>query len=184
MFGFGRKRDGATGGPPGEPPAVSTKLCTDKLKGVYPHVGLYDCKATKVWVAKPLNGQAIRTAHARLILGGSDNNVSTAWKDRFLCFWLYTPDTGEGDVIGYPVDWKEGNLIVRVDPAWDYDRQRLIPIELTDLVDDNLARQSRHGERIFRWYTEQGIRYPLALHLVGTRLSESRFYYRRFEPGR
>ena len=53
----------------------------------------------KVWVAKPLAGQAIRTSHARLITG-SDNATSTVWKDRFLCFWFYTPNTGEGLIHG------------------------------------------------------------------------------------
>src|SRR5256885_6942528 len=53
-----------------------------------------DLKERKVWVCKPLGGQAIRTSHARLITG-SDNATSTVWKDRFLCYWFYTPNTGE-----------------------------------------------------------------------------------------
>ena len=59
MFGF-RKREQ----PPGEPagPRVSTKFCTEQFNGKYPHVGLYDCRARKVWVCKPLNGQAIRAS--------------------------------------------------------------------------------------------------------------------------
>ncbi len=94
MFGFGKRQeqpdDSAGGGP-----RVSTKFCTDSFNGKYPHVGLYDCKVRKVWVAKPLAGQAIRTSHARLITG-ADNATSTVWKDRFLCFWFYTHNTGEG----------------------------------------------------------------------------------------
>ena len=89
MFGF-RKRDE----PQVAGPRVSTKFCTDKFSGKYPHVGLYDCRERKVWVAKPLGGQAIRTSHARLITG-ADNATSTVWKDRFICFWFYTPGTGE-----------------------------------------------------------------------------------------
>jgi hypothetical protein len=66
MFGFGkrRERDGAEKPPQG--PRVSTKLCIAKFNGKYPHVGLYDCRERKVWICKPLNGQAIRTSHARL----------------------------------------------------------------------------------------------------------------------
>ena len=67
MFGF-RKRDVAAAGDrapaPEEAagPRVSTKLCTERFNGKYPHVGLYDCRARKVWVSKPLSGQAIRTS--------------------------------------------------------------------------------------------------------------------------
>ena len=95
----------------------------------------------KIWVAKRLGGQAIRTSHARLITGGSDNTTSTAWKDRFICFWFYTPRSGEGYIHGYPIDWDEAHLLVRIDPNWDYDRQRLIPPELEDQVNANLERQ-------------------------------------------
>ena len=79
-----------------------------------------------MWVCKPLAGQAIRTSHARLITG-AENATSTVWKDRFLCFWFYTPHTGEGYIQGYPIEWEEGQLLVRIDPNWDYDRQQLIP---------------------------------------------------------
>lgn len=183
MFGFGRKGKAGGGGGAGEPtgPRVSAKICTDKLKGVYPHVGLYDCRETKVWVARPLDGQAIRTSHARLITGG-DNGASTVWKDRFLCFWFYTPETAPPDVNGYPIEPGDAHLIVRVDPTWDYDRQRLVPPELTDQVDANLERQARAGERVWRWYVEQKLPFPVSLHLVGQRLADSRFYVKRFEP--
>jgi hypothetical protein len=178
MFGFRRK-------PPGPPepagPRVSAKLCTDRFSGKYPHVGLYDCRERKTWIAKPLAGQAIRTSHARLITG-ADNAVSTVFKDRFMCFWFYTPHTGTGLVHGYPVDWDEAHLLVRIDPQWDYDRQRLIPAELSDQVEKNLERQHRHGERVFGFYLESRLRYPFSLHLLGSRAAESQFYVRRFDP--
>lgn len=194
MFGFGRKKresgggaggEGVSGGGRGEKggegPRVSTRLCTERYKGKYPHVGLYDCREGKVWVARPLDGQAIRTSHARLITG-ADNNTGIVWKDRFICFWFYTPHTAPADLNGYPIDDSDGHLVVRVDPNWDYDRQRLIPSELADHVDDNLARQGRHAERVLRWYVEQKVDFAVSLHLVGQRLTESRFYVRRFEP--
>jgi hypothetical protein len=161
---------------------VSQKLCTDKFSGKYPHVGLYDCAARKVWVAKPLGGQAIRTSHARLITG-SDNNTSTAWKDRFLCFWFYTPDTGSGHILGYPIDWADAHLLVRIDPNWDYDRQRLIPTELSDQIDANLERQIKHGLRVWEFFVAGKYPYPINLHLVGQRASESQFYFKRVETG-
>jgi hypothetical protein len=104
-------------------PRVSTRLCTESFNGKYPHVGLYDTRDRRIWVCKPLSGQAIRTSHARLITG-ADNATSTVWKDRFICHWFYTPNTGEGYIHGYPIEWDEAQLLVRIDPQWDYDRQQ------------------------------------------------------------
>ena len=131
----------------------------------------------------PLNGQAIRTSHAKLITGAEDA-TGTARKDRFLCFWFYTPGTGSGYVLGYPIDWSEAQLLVRIDPQWDYDRQSLIPPELTHQVDDNLERQARHGDRVFDFFAACGLKYSFNLHLVAHRAQDSRFYVRRCEAGR
>jgi hypothetical protein len=181
MLGFG-KRSGA-GGDDTPGPRVSTKLCTDKFNGKDPHVGLYDCRNRKVWVCKPLGGQAIRTSHARLITG-AENAVSTVWKDRFLCFWFYTPNTGEGLIHGYPIEWDEAHLLVRIDANWDYDRQRFIPPELEDQANENLERQFRHGERIFEFFKNAKLKYPLSLHFMGQRATDSLFYVKRIEAQR
>jgi len=181
MFGFGKRQeqsDDANSSSSG--PRVSTKFCTDSFNGKYPHVGLYDCKERKVWVAKPLAGQAIRTSHARLITG-SDNATSTVWKDRFLCFWFYTPDTGEGLIHGYPIEWEEAHLLVRIDPNWDYDRQHYIAPEFSDHVNANLERQFKHGERIFAFFGQCGLKYPVSLHFIGQRATDSLFYVKRIE---
>jgi hypothetical protein len=176
MLGFGKRAETEGSGP-----RVSAKLCTDRFNGKYPHVGIYDCREHKVWVAKPLAGQAIRTSHARLITG-SDNATSTAWKDRFICFWFYTPNTGEGYIHGYPIDWEEAQLLVRIDPTWDYDRQRIVPPELQDQINDNTERQIRHGERVLDFFRQAPINYPFNLHYVGQRATDSMFYARRVEP--
>jgi hypothetical protein len=180
MFGFGRKDKSSSGGSPALP-RVSTKLCTDKFNGKYPHVGIYDCKERKVWVAKFQSGQAIRTSHARLITG-ADNATSTVWKDRFLCFWFYTPRTGEGFIHNYPIDWEEAHLLMRVDPNWDYDRQRMIPSELEDQVNENLERQLKHGERVVAFFRESKLKYPFSVHFIGQRATDSQFYAKRVEP--
>lgn len=174
MFGFGKREA------PTEGPRVSTRLCSKTYNGKYPTVGLYDCRERAVWVCKPLSGQAIRTSHARLI-HGSDNAVGTVWKDRFLCFWFYTPNTGDGELHGYPIEWEEAHLIVRIDPQWDYDRQRMIPPELEDQISANLERQHKHGERIFDFFKELKLDYPVSLHLMGQRATDSMFYARRIE---
>lgn len=173
MFGF-------TNRPGGDVVRVNARLCTDKFKGGYPHVGLFDCRERKTWIARPLSGQAIRTAHARLITGAG-NSTSTVWKDRFLCFWFYTPGTGEGFIHGYPIEWDEAHLLVRIDPQWDYDRQRIIPAELKDQIDANLERQFKHGERILEFYRTAKLDYPFSLHFIGQRAAESQFYVRRVE---
>jgi hypothetical protein len=181
MFRFGKRAKPAAAAatdPTG--PRVSTKYVTDRFNGKYPHVGLYDCRERKVWVCKPLAGQAIRTSHARLITG-ADNATSTVWKDRFLCFWFYTPRTGEGYIHGYPIDWDEAHLLVRIDPNWDYDRQQFIPSELEDQINANLERQFRHGERIFDFFRASKLKYPVSLHLIGQRAAESQFYVKRIE---
>jgi hypothetical protein len=179
MFGLGKRGDSASAAPD-DGPRVSTKFCTDKFNGKYPHVGLYDCRERKVWVAKPLAGQAIRTSHARLITG-AHNATGTVWKDRFLCFWFYTPNTGEGFIHGYPIDWEEAHLLVRIDPNWDYDRQRMIPAELEDQVNENLERQMKHGERIFEFFRNSKLKFPASLHFIGQRATESMFYVKRIE---
>ena len=173
MFRFGSKDQPAG-------PQVSTKFCTRKFNGKYPHVGIYDCRDHTVWVCKPLSGQAIRTSHARLITG-SDNATSTAWKDRFLCFWFYTPNTGQGYIHGYPIEWDEAHLLVRIDPNWDYDRQRLIPSELEDQINANLERQFKHGERIMNFFASCHLAYPFSLHFIGQRAADSSFYVKRME---
>jgi hypothetical protein len=178
MFRFG-KRGSSSSDDSG--PRVSTKLCTEKFNGKYPHVGLFDCRERKVWVAKALSGQAIRTSHARLITG-ADNATSTVWKDRFICFWFYTPRTGEGFIHNYPIDWEEAHLLVRVDPQWDYDRQRMIPAELEDQAAENLERQHRHGERVFQFFIESKVKYPFSLHFIGQSATDSMFYARRWSP--
>ncbi len=174
MFGFHKREEPASG------PRVSTKLCTDAYNGKYPHVGIYDCRERKVWVCKPLAGRAIRTSHARLITG-ADNATSTVWKDRFICFWFYTPRTGEGYVHGYPIDWDEAHLLVRIDGNWDYDRQVYIGPEFEDHINANLDRQFRHGERIFEFFRASRLGYPVSLHFIGHRAKDSLFYVKRME---
>jgi len=179
MFGFGKRPDQPEGTTP-EGPRVNPKFCTDSFNGKYPHVGLYDCKDRKVWVCKHLAGQAIRTSHARLITG-ADNATSTVWKDRFLCYWFYTPNTGEGYIHGYPIDWEEAHLLVRIDPNWDYDRQQYIAPDFEDHVNANLERQFKHGERIFNFFQSCNLKYPASLHYIGQRATDSLFYVKRFE---
>ncbi|HEY2588205.1 MAG TPA: hypothetical protein VGI81_20850, partial [Tepidisphaeraceae bacterium] len=85
---------------------------------------------------------------------------------------------------GYPIEWDEAHLLVRIDPHWDYDRQQIIPPELTDQVNANLERQFKHGERIFDFYRNAGLKYPFSLHFMGQRAADSLFYVKRVEAGK
>jgi hypothetical protein len=162
-------------------PRVSTKLCTSKYNGRYPTVGLYDTRSREAWFCKPRDGQAIRTSHAALITG-VDDATGTVWKDRFLCFWFYTPNTGSGLILGYPIDWDEAHLLVRVEPQWDYDRQRAIPPELSDQIEANLERQMKHGERVANIIRDAKPGYTFHVHYVASRAADSMFYARRVTP--
>jgi len=94
---------------------------------------------------------------------------------------LFVRLTGEGFIHGYPIDWDEAHLLVRIDPHWDYDRQRMVPPELEDHVNDNLERQFKHGERIFEFFRNAKLKYPVSLHFIGQRATESSFYVKRME---
>ncbi len=71
---------------------------------------------------------------------------------------------------------------MRIDPQWDYDRQRIIPAELQDQIDENLERQLRHGERIWEFFSACSLKYPMNLHFIGQRAADSQFYVKRKEP--
>src|SRR5579875_3152212 len=102
------------------------------LPAGYPHVGLYDVKNKKAYAARnDLGRPAIELNHAELFAGqqlasphghggggAAERDVAggVVVKDRFLCFWFYPPHTREGPLQGYPVDWSEHNLLVRLEP--------------------------------------------------------------------
>ncbi len=72
-------------------------------------------------------------------------------------------------------------MLVRIDANWDYDRQKLIPPELEDQTNENLERQFKHGHRIFEFYRNLKLPYPLSLHFTAARAADSSFYVRRIE---
>ena len=70
------------------------------------------------------------------------------------------------------------------DPNWDYDRQQMVPAEMQDHVDENLERQFRQGEKIFEFYKKCELKYPVCLHYIGQRATDSLFYVKRIEAQR
>ena len=147
----------------------------------YAHVGLYDVQERKIWIARKQWGVVpIRVSHARLLQGGS-NDTSVADKDKFLCFWFHTPNTGEGYVHGYPIEWSEAHLLVRIDPNWNYQTGKFIASTETTKVERNLDQQYKWGETLFKAYTTLKPKFPISLHMIGPRATDSMFYVQRHE---
>jgi hypothetical protein len=161
---------------------VNTKYATNALHCDHAHVGMYDVQQRKIWIArKRWGGTPLNVAHARMLYGGT-NNTSTADKDRFLCYWFHTPNTGDGLVHGYPIEWEEGHLMVRLDPNWNYRSQELIRSTETAKVEKNIETQYQWGESLFQQYLRLKPWYPLSWHMIGPRPADSMFYIERVEP--
>lgn len=160
---------------------INRQYCTDKIRVDYAHVGLYDADERKCWIAKKRWGVVpVRVSHARLLVGGTQD-TSTADKDRYICYWFHTPDTGEGLVHGYPIEWEEGHLLVRLDPNWNYLARKFIPNTDTAKVERNVEQQYKWGKRIFESYIAKHPKFALSWHLVGPRPTDSMFYVQRYE---
>ncbi len=162
---------------------INKRYCTDRVHVDYAHVGLYDVAQRQIWIARKRLGQVpVRVSHARLLVGGTQD-TSTAEKDRFMCFWFHTPGTGEGYVHGYPIDWSEGHLLVRIDPNWDYRTRTFIPGTDTARVERNIDEQFGYGKRLFETYVAGKPKFPISWHMVGPRATDSLFYVQRVETG-
>ncbi len=156
--------------------------CTDRLRADYAHVGLYDVQEAKPWIARRKRGVVpVRVSHARLLVGGTQD-TSTASKDRYLCYWYHTPGTGEGHVHGYPIEWDEAHLMVRIDPNWNYANCRFIPNTDAARIEKNIDRQHAWGKRIYQAYLDKNPKVPLSWHMIGPRAADSMFYIQRTEP--
>ncbi len=165
------------------PPKINTRYCTDRVRVDYPHVGLFDPQNQKLWIAKKrwTGTPAIRTSHARLLHAGSAA-TSTADKDHYICYWFYTPNSGEGYVHGYPIEWEEAHLLIRSNPTWDYRTQNLLPPDNPLAINRNLDHQHTAAKQIFTTYTALTPNFPISYHLIGPRPTDSMFYINRQEP--
>lgn len=160
---------------------INRRYCSDQLRADYAHVGLMDVADRTIWIARKRFGvNPIRVSHARLLIGGS-NSVSVADKDRFLCYWFHTPGTGEGLLHGYPIEWDEGHIMIRLDPYWNYLTQELIRATDTTRIERNIDSQFAWGQRIFDSYAALKPRFPLSWHMIGPRPADSMFYIQRIE---
>jgi len=173
-------------------PAINKSYATSKLTMAYPHVGLFDVGQRELWIARKRLGQdPSRTSHAKL-LTGAGGSMASAEKDRFLCFWFHHPDsaptqalgsvaTASMAVHGYPIEWHEAHLLIRLDPTWDISQQQLIKSTDTRRIDKNVDQQYEWGQYIFSQYRGLANGKPLSWHLVGPRARDSLFYVERVE---
>ena len=170
-----------------QPWSINPSTCTDKLALDYAHVGLFDTRTQKIFIAlRPPANQpqaSIRLAHARL-LQGVDADISSADKDHFLCLWFHPPDTGQGYVQGYPIEWSEGHVLIRLDPLWNYSSQKILAPTDAGRIERNVEQQYAWGQRIFKQYLTLKPRFPVSWHLIGPRPTDSMFYIQRVEPRR
>jgi len=160
---------------------ISRHHCSGKLRVDYAHVGLYDVADRRMWIAKKRFGVVpVRVSHARLLATG-DHDTSTADKDRFVCYWFHIPGSGTGYVHGYPIEWSEGQLLIRLDPNWDYVNRRFIPSTDTAKVDRNVEQQYGWGQKMFETYAALKPKFPISWHMIGPRAADSMFYIERKE---
>jgi hypothetical protein len=161
---------------------IDRRNATEKVRVDYAHVGLLDTADLSLWIARKRFGVIpLRVSHAQLLTGGS-STTSVAEKDRFLCYWYHTPNTGEGLVHGYPIEWHEAHLMIRMDPNWDYKTQTLLPSTDERRIEKNIDRQYEWARRIFQTYVTLKPNFPLSWHFMGPRPSDSMFYVERHEP--
>ncbi|MEM6333528.1 MAG: hypothetical protein AAF823_09350 [Planctomycetota bacterium] len=160
---------------------INKQHCTNRLRVDYAHVGLYDVADRSLWIARKRWGVTpVRVSHAKLLVGGTQD-TSTAEKDRFICYWYHTPGTGEGYVHGYPIEWDEAHLLVRLDPNWNYQTQAFIPSTDAARVEHNIEQQYKWGRSIFEAYASRNPGFPISWHMVGPRAADSMFYVQRVE---
>ena len=84
-------------------------------------------------------------------------------KDRFICYWFHIPGSGTGYVHGYPIEWSEGQLLVRLDPNWDYVNRRFVPSTDTAKVERIIEQQYECGRKMFETYVALKPKIPAEL---------------------
>jgi len=84
-------------------------------------------------------------------------------------------------VHGYPIEWDEGHLLIRLDPNWSYHAQKFIPSTDTAKIERNIEQQYEVGKRIFEAYCVKKPKHPLSWHMIGPRPADSMFYIQRVE---
>lgn len=162
---------------------IDTRFCTDQPSTGYAHVGLFDVQQQRLWAARDRQDgpSAIQISHASLLVGGTDG-VSTAEKDRFMCTWFNPPASGQGLVQGYPIEWEEAHVMVRLDPNWNYLTRQFIASTDSAKVERNIKQQYEWGRKIFEMYLAAQPPFPVSWHMIGPRATDSMFYIRRVAP--
>ena len=164
--------------------SINRRFCTDQIHvDLPPRRALRRAGPTGVDRQKRWGITPVRVSHAKLLVGGTQD-TSTAEKDKFICYWYHTPNSGEGYVHGYPIEWDEAHLLIRLDPNWNYLSREFIPNTDTAKVEKNIDQQFKWGRTIFEMYAARKPAFPMSYHMVGPRAADSMFYVQRVEGER
>jgi hypothetical protein len=149
----------------------------------FPHIGVYDVRGRKAYCARNEPVPAIDQHHGSLFQSTSARRGDAlVVKDRFMCFWFYPSHSRSGLLQGYPVDWSEHNLLVRLDPHWSYLRQALLPAHHTPAIEANINHQVEVAGHLLDLYKQAENTMAISVHMVGPRATDSLFYAHRWEP--
>lgn len=158
-------------------PRLNLSYADTRLTLAYSHAGLYDVRTGGFCIARRrlLGPRPEQISHARMLCGGGQD-VSTAEKDHFLCYWFRKPGEGSETIQGQRLADDRGHLVVRLDPAWNHHAGELVAREHQARYERNLAQQFRWGQTIHRAYSKLEPSFPLSMHMVCDDAAESMFF--------
>lgn len=148
------------------------------------HVGVYNVLTREAFAARNRDDQpSIALEHAQLFVGGQAGSGILV-KDRYVCYWFHTPHSRSGLIQGYEIDWSECNILIRLDPRWDYTHQKLLPAHQHSLIEENIHQQTKWGGHIARLYREAGLTEIINVHMIGPRKADTIVCAHRIEIAR
>ncbi len=158
---------------PTRPLDLDPALIEPHLPFGYAHVGVYNVLTREAYAARNRDDQpSITLEHSQLFRGGHAGSGILV-KDRYVCYWFHTPHSRTGPIQGHQIDWSEYNILIRLDPRWDYGHQKLLPANQHAAIEDNTRRQLQWGGHIGRLYRQAGLTDIINVHMIGPRPADT-----------
>lgn len=152
---------------------LDPSLIEPRLPFGFAHVGVYNVLTREAFAGKDRDDQpSISLEHAQLFKGGQAGSGILV-KDHYMCYWFYTPHSRTGPVQGFQLDWAEYNILIRLDPRWDYTRQTLLAAHQHSAIEENTSRQLKWGGHIGRLYRDAGLKDIINVHMIGPRPADT-----------
>ncbi len=152
---------------------LDSSLIEPRLPFGYAHVGVYNVTTREAFAARNQpDHPSITLEHAQMFRGGQAGSGILV-KDRYLCYWFHTPHSRSGKLQGYDMDWSEFNILIRLDPRWDYTHQKLLTAHQHSAIEDNITRQLKWGGHIARLYRAAGLTDIINVHMIGPRPADT-----------